>query len=115
MKDAILYKNFIGSVHYAAEDEVFYGKIEGIDDLVSFEGDSVQSLKKSFTEAVDDYLYLCESSGKEPQKSYRGSFNVRIPQKLHQQAVRLSQLEGLSLNQFVQSAIEHEVERRKNQ
>jgi hypothetical protein len=35
MKDKLHYKDFIGSVHFSEEDAVFYGKIEGINDLVS--------------------------------------------------------------------------------
>ena len=46
MKDALSYKGFIGSVQFSADDDVFYGKIEGIDDLVSYEGTSVAELKK---------------------------------------------------------------------
>jgi predicted HicB family RNase H-like nuclease len=32
------YKDYIASIHFSSEDGVFYGKILGIDDLVSFEG-----------------------------------------------------------------------------
>ena len=32
MKDGLTYKGFIGSVHFSAEDEIFYGKIEAIND-----------------------------------------------------------------------------------
>ena len=39
MKDILHYKDFIGSVHFSAEDECFFGKIEGIDDFF------VQSVK----------------------------------------------------------------------
>jgi len=61
MNDVLIYKDYIGSVHFNADDEVFFGKIEGIENLVSFEGDSVIELKKAFEEAVDDYLeiFIC--------------------------------------------------------
>lgn len=52
MIDMIMYKNYIGSVHYSTDDEVFFGKIEGIDDSISFEGSSVDELNHSFREAV---------------------------------------------------------------
>ena len=55
MKDILQYKDFIGSVHFNAADEIFFGKIEGIDDLVSFEGNTVSELKQAFEEAVNDY------------------------------------------------------------
>ncbi|MEJ2222054.1 MAG: type II toxin-antitoxin system HicB family antitoxin [Desulfobacterales bacterium] len=82
MKDVLQYKNFIGSVNFNADDEIFYGKIEGINDLVTFEGESVKKFKQAFEEAVEDYLQLCEQVGKPALKSYKGSFNVRIPQEL---------------------------------
>ena len=56
MNDILQYKEYYASIHFSAEDEVFYGKILGINDLVSFEGLSVKELKKSFREAVADYL-----------------------------------------------------------
>ncbi len=105
MKDILRYKEFIGTVHYSTDDEVFFGKLEGVDDLITFEGDNVDQLKKSFQEAVEDYLELCESVGKAPHKSYKGTFNVRIKPNLHKQAAYKSVELGLSLNQFVEEAI----------
>lgn len=111
MKDFIVYKEYLGSVHFNAEDEVFFGKIEGIDDLISFEGKSVDGLKKAFQEAVNDYLQICKDTNKNCEKSYKGSFNVRIPSEIHKKAKRLAMMKGISLNQFVQNAVEQEVMR----
>ncbi|RPI76598.1 MAG: type II toxin-antitoxin system HicB family antitoxin [Desulfobacteraceae bacterium] len=113
MKDVLSYKDFIGSVHFNAEDEVFFGKIEGIDDLVSFEGKSVEELKRAFEESVEDYMRLCKENRKEIEKSYKGSFNVRIAPELHRKAKRKATLLGISLNQFVQKAVEDELEQEK--
>jgi len=109
MKDILEYRGFAGSVHYRAEDEVLYGKIEGVPDLVTFEGRSVKELKESFTKAVDQYLALCERLGKNPQKSYRGTFNVRISPELHLKAAEAAIRSNRSLNQFVEQAIENEL------
>ncbi|TWI91908.1 type II toxin-antitoxin system HicB family antitoxin [Chitinophaga japonensis] len=110
-KDILEYKGFIGSVHFSADDDVFFGKIEEIDDLVTFEGSSVKSLHKSFREAVEDYLELCKQVGKEPLRSVKGSFNIRITPELHRKAIRLSKQQRMNLNQFVQKAIEQAVAR----
>ena len=109
MKDVLTYKEYMGSVHYCAEDEVFYGKIEGIEDLVSFEGKSVDALKTAFEESVEDYLDICENNNKVAEKSYKGSFNVRISPELHKKAKRTAVRMGLSLNQFMQKALEDEL------
>jgi predicted HicB family RNase H-like nuclease len=36
MKNILKYKGFIGSVNFSAEDRAFYGKVEGINDLLTF-------------------------------------------------------------------------------
>ena len=112
MSDAMTYKGYIGSVHFSAEDEVFHGKIEAISDLIMFEGKSVKELKKAFHEAVDDYLETCEQMGREPQKPFKGSFNVRISPETHRMAAMKASLSGISLNQFVQQTIEKAVTQR---
>lgn len=109
MKDVLVYKEFIGSVHFNADDEVFFGKIEGIEDLVTFEGNSVPEIKGAFEEAVNDYIELCKENGKKVEKSYKGSFNVRITPETHKKAKRLALMKGMSLNQFIQKAVEEEV------
>jgi predicted HicB family RNase H-like nuclease len=88
MKDVMEYKGYIGSVHFVADDEIFFGKIEAINDLIMFEGQSVQELKKAFYGAVDDYLATCQKMGREPNKTFKGSFNVRIGRELHVKAYK---------------------------
>lgn len=109
MSDVITYKGYIGSVRFSEEDEVFHGRIEAINDLIMYEGTSVKELKKAFHEAVDDYLETCKEMGREPQKPFKGSFNIRIPSDLHKKAAEKATRMGVSLNQFVQKALEEKV------
>jgi len=108
-KDYLEYKGFVATVHFSTEDEVFFGKIEGIPDLVSFEGNSVKELKKAFEQAVKDYVQFCKEHSKPIMKSLKGSFNIRINPEVHRQAYNASLAKGISLNQFVQKAIEKEL------
>ena len=50
------YKGYYTLIHFDSEDKVLYGKIEGIDDLVTFESDSAKEIEKEFHDAVDDWL-----------------------------------------------------------
>jgi len=106
MNDILEYKAYYATVHFNAEDEVFHGKIIGINDLVSFEGSSVKELKAAFREAVEDYIEACRLLKKEPEKTYKGSFNVRIPSELHREAARYAAMKNMSLNDFVRYAID---------
>lgn len=105
MSNLLQYKDYYASVEFNTEDNVFHGKILAIADLVSFEGTSVSELIEAFHEAVDDYLETCAALGKEPNKTYKGSFNVRIPSALHKEAALFAATQNISLNDFIKSAI----------
>ena len=105
MKDYLSYKNYIGTVNFSAEDEVFYGEIKGINDLITFEGTSVKELKNAFKESVDDYLETCKDIGKQPDKTFKGSFNIRLSTDLHRKAALIASKNKISLNDFVKRAI----------
>ena len=103
--NTLKYKGYIGSVAYSEPDKVFYGKLEGIDDLVNYEGESVQELTSAFHEAVEDYLIFCEEHNCKPEKSYSGAFNVRVAPCLHRDIANLAVEAGISINAFVKRAL----------
>jgi predicted HicB family RNase H-like nuclease len=106
MKDLMKYKDYFGSVHYDDDERVFHGKVEFIRALVSYEGTDVASLRKAFEEAVDDYLELCHKRKQVPEKPFKGSFNVRIGPRLHQEVALTALNEGMSLNQYIAWVLE---------
>lgn len=105
MNNTMEYKGYLGSVEFSEEDTLFYGKVLGIRALVSYEGNNAQELIADFHDAVDDYLELCAQQGKEPERAYKGSFNVRISPELHKQAVVAAMSHNMTLNSFVESSI----------
>lgn len=107
MNELLQYKDYLASLHFNAKDEVFHGRMLGIDDLISFEGTTVKELKKAFHEAVDGYLQTCHQLGKEPNKTYKGSFNIRIGTELHREAAIVAAQNNISLNDLVRSCIEY--------
>ncbi|MDE6296848.1 MAG: type II toxin-antitoxin system HicB family antitoxin [Muribaculaceae bacterium] len=107
--NTLKYKDFIGSVEFSEEDGVFFGKIEGINALVNFEGESVKELVEAFHEAVDDYLILCEEEGIMPHKSYSGALNVRLTPEIHSRVALLAKQAGMSINGFIRKAVENQI------
>lgn len=64
------YKGYVGSVEYDTTDDIFYGKVIGIRDLVGYHTKDVGQIFSQFQKAVDDYLYFCIEVGKEPEKGW---------------------------------------------
>ena len=111
MDNIMEYKGYYAKIKYSSEDGCFCGRVEGLrNSLISFEGETVEELKKDFEDAIDCYLEDCKANNEEAEKQYKGSFNIRIEPELHVEAVRFANLFNMSLNQFVAKAIRDEIE-----
>ncbi len=106
MKNNILeYKGYHTKIEFDLETYTVRGKIEGIGDLVNFSSNDLTTIEQEFHDAVDDYLEFCKEVGKEPDKEYKGTFNVRIAPELHKQLALEAYKEEESLNALVEKAI----------
>jgi len=105
------YKGYIGSIEVSVDDRVLYGQVQGIKSLLSYEGENIGLLEQDFKDRVDEYLEDCKSEGIEPQKPYTGNFNVRLQPETHKRAVLLAEKLGISLNKFMNQAVEDELQK----
>lgn len=67
MDTVLRYKGYFGSVEFSEEVDLFYGKVQHIRSLISYEGRTEQELLLDFQKAVEDYLTLCEAEGISPE------------------------------------------------
>lgn len=109
MKNTLNYRDYTGSLEFSEADQILHGKVIGIKSAITFEGDSIQSITQDFRNAIDEYLEFCEGKGIEPERPFKGSFNVRIGSDLHRKATLLASASGLSLNAFVEGVIRDKV------
>ncbi len=100
------YKGYVGTVEYSAEDGCFIGRIHGIRDSVTFEGESVAELRTDFENAVDSYLTTCAEIGKSPQTQRSGKVLLRLPVDLHYQLTVRAESSGASVNALLVEAVE---------
>ncbi|HEV2645862.1 MAG TPA: type II toxin-antitoxin system HicB family antitoxin [Acidobacteriaceae bacterium] len=106
MSQTLKHSGYDGSVLYSAEDKMLHGRVLGIRDVISYGGTDVQSLEANFRDAVDEYLEFCAKRGKRPDAPFKGSFNVRVPEELHQRAALYAEEHDLKLNAVVQVALQ---------
>ena len=50
------YGGIMGSIEYSETDGVFYGKVQNVDGLISYQGEDIVALERDFRDAVDDFL-----------------------------------------------------------
>lgn len=105
MKKAMTYKGYAARVEFDPEDEIFFGRIIGIEDVIGFHADTVDDLKTAFHQAVDDYLATCARIGRPPQKAYSGQLMLRVSPETHSAAVKAAEIAGSSLNAWAEKAL----------
>ena len=106
----MVYNGYAARIEFDPDDEIFFGKIAGIRDSVSFHADTVADLKAAFHEAVDDYVATCEKVGKAPQKPYSGNLMLRVDPAVHSAAAVAAELAGKSLNEWSEEVIKRAAE-----
>ena len=72
------YKGYFARVEFDDEANIFHGEVINLRDVISFEGESVDELRKAFIDSVEDYLEFCAERGEDPEKPYSGKFLVRV-------------------------------------
>lgn len=103
------YKGYQAKVEYSEEDKLIIGEVVGIRDSLNFHAEKAEEVESMFHQCVDNYLAFCAEIGVNPDKTYSGTFNVRIGAELHRIAEQEAIKREISLNQLVVQALENEV------
>lgn len=102
------YKGYTGVVEFDEQARTFHGEVVGLRDVITFQGTSVEELEKAMAESINFYLDWCEERNKIPNKPFSGKFIVRTSPDLHSRATVAAARIGMSLNKYVEKAIEDE-------
>jgi predicted HicB family RNase H-like nuclease len=100
------YKDYVGSAEVSVEDNCIHGKIQHINDVVTYEAETVSALNDEFKAAVDDYLESCAALGKDPDRSFTGKTNVRMSPELHRAIASKASRNDRTLNAEIVASIE---------
>ncbi len=99
------YKNYEAAVKFDEETEVFYGEVINTRDVITFQGSSVEELKKAFEDSIEDYLEFCRTRNEEPDKPFSGNVVLQISPELHHRLFREAKLKGKSLNSLIEESL----------
>lgn len=105
MKHTLTYKGYHGSVEFSLEDNTLFGQVIDTNSLISYEGTTLDELKKDFENAIDDYLEMCKEHNEKPEKAYTGTFNVRLEPEMHKRLALYAKEHDESLNASVKNAV----------
>jgi predicted HicB family RNase H-like nuclease len=67
MNKILEYNGYKTRIVYSQKDNVYCGAIINIGDSVSFHSENISTIEDEFHKAVDDYIEMCKSIGKNPR------------------------------------------------
>lgn len=101
------YKGYSGRVEYDDDAEIFHGEVIGLRDVITFQGTTVEEIKRAFKESVDDYIDFCAQLGHAPEKPFTGKFMLRLSPDLHRKVYVAAKQSGESINSWVNEQLQH--------
>ncbi len=106
MKNVMTYKGYMARIEFDPRDNIFTGKVLGIDDGITFHGATVKELRADFEAAINHYIADCAVTGRKPFKPASGKLMLRVPPETHARALTVARASGKSLNQWAAEALE---------
>lgn len=104
------YKGYVGQVEYDDEAGIFHGEVINLRDVITFQGTTVDELRQSFQDSIDDYLKLCAQRGEKPDKPFSGRFVIRVSSDVHRKLFTKARLADKSLNNLVSEVLQASIE-----
>jgi len=105
MINSMSYKGYTTSMVFDTEDKVIVGRVQDIDDIISFHGESVAEFESNFHAVIEDYLAASKELGSEPEKPASGKLMLRIAPEVHAAALKAAARSGTSLNKWAEGAL----------
>ena len=105
------YKGYSGSIEFTPEDNCLFGKVLDLHrDIVLYEGNTIDELRKDFEEAVDFYLESCRERHVAPEIPSYTKVNLRMPSELHARIAAYAAGADITINEFINRLVRHELE-----
>lgn len=109
--DYLEYKGYKGTVEYSKTDNCLFGKVIGMNrDLILYQGNTIDALRADFEAGIESYIEGCVADGVEPRKPFSGKLNLRMSSELHARVASTAATSGTTINDFINRAIEHEIQ-----
>lgn len=104
------YGDYVGTIEFDTDNKRLFGRVIGLSDKISYEGETLTDLEKDFRESIDDYVDFCKEMGKTPEKSFSGKILFRTNPELHSKIASNAQQQGKSVNAWLNDLVIKEID-----
>ena len=100
------HKGYFGTAQFDESARMFCGEVEGLRDVITYQGQTVDELIQAFKDSVDDYLAFCAERGEAQEKPVSGKLLLRLPADVHRKVLHEAMDLGQSLNAYIVSRLQ---------
>jgi predicted HicB family RNase H-like nuclease len=101
---------YIATLEIVEDAGVMHGRVVNAHAVLTFEGTTLEDLRKAFADTIADYRKWCRERGVEPENPYSGTLSLRIDPALHRRVAASAAKAGESINQFIADRLAEVVE-----
>ncbi|HKI17140.1 MAG TPA: type II toxin-antitoxin system HicB family antitoxin [Isosphaeraceae bacterium] len=101
----IKYRGYVGVVEVDPDAGLIHGRVIGLRDVITFQGNTVAEARQAFHDSVDDYLEWCASEGRSPEKPFSGKLLIRVDPAIHRRLAQLAEVRSKSINSLATEAL----------
>ena len=105
MINTMSYQGYSATMVFDTEDKIIVGRVQDIDDLIAFHGESIAEFESNFHAVIDDYLAAAKALGSPAERPASGKVMLRIAPQVHAAALKAAARSGTSLNKWAESAL----------
>jgi predicted HicB family RNase H-like nuclease len=109
MNNQMTISGHVAVISFDPDVGLFRGEFVGLNGGADFYADSVDGLHIEGEASLNTFLQVCQAQGIEPYRHFSGKFMTRVSADLHERIAVAATAAGMSLNQWVQTALEREV------
>ena len=99
------YRGYTARIHYSKEDECYVGELTGINDVVVFDGETLEEIRKTFEADVESYQTYCAEAGREPNKPVP-EIMIPVSPELYAKASRKAEDDGVPVRTVMETALQ---------
>ena len=99
------YKGYAGVMEVDPEAGLIHGRVVGLRDVITFQGDTVAEARQAFQDSIDDYLEWCASERRPPDKPFSGKLLIRVDPAIHRSLAQLAEARSTSINNLAAAAL----------
>jgi predicted HicB family RNase H-like nuclease len=103
------YKGYSGILEVDVDADILFGTVVDVNDVITFQGETIEEARQAFQDSVDDYLEWCEELGRDPEKPFSGKIHLRMNPEIHRKLFLVAKRDKTSINAWIEEVLERQV------